>query len=144
VSWMSKLNNEASRLAVQLGLRSATDVTGFGLIGHTLEVAEASSVGMQLSLESIPIFDFAHRYASLGYFAGGAFDNRHYFGTRVRFVKQISEPEEMLLFDPQTSGGLLLVVPPKSLSALQESAQKSNLSHWVIGEVVRGAGINIV
>lgn len=143
VTWMSTLNNAASRLAIQLGLRCATDVTGFSLIGHAQEIAEASQVGLKLSFETIPILEFALRYARLGIFPGGAFDNRSHFGPKVNFVKKISEAEEMLLFDPQTSGGLLLAVPSQTLSSFKDLASTIDLQHWVIGEVVHGTGIII-
>jgi selenide,water dikinase len=144
VKWMGKLNSDASQLAVQSGLHSATDVTGFGLTGHAMEIADASGVCIQLDFKSIPFFDFSLRYARQGTFPGGAFDNKHYFGEKVHFTVQISEPEQMLLFDPQTSGGLLLIVPPDTLPSFQKHAQEINQSFWVIGDVVQGAGIIVV
>jgi selenide,water dikinase len=142
--WMKKLNREASILAVEFGLRGGTDVTGYSLLGHGLEMAEASGVGFRLELEKIPFVSCADKYAAMWTFPGGASDNRLHFGPRVRFDACISDEKQMLLFDPQTSGGLLLAVPKPGKDAFLKKAQEIDLPVWVIGEVVEGAGIDVV
>jgi selenide, water dikinase len=143
VGWMKKLNQAAGALAVEFGLRGATDVTGFSLLGHGLEMAEASNVGFRLEMEEIPFVSCAQKYAELHTFPGGASDNRLYFGPRLRFAADITEEKQMLLFDPQTSGGLLLAVPGSRKNAFLKRAQEIDLSAWVIGEAVEGAGIDV-
>lgn len=144
VGWMKRLNDKAAALAVEFSLRGGTDVTGFSLLGHGLEMAEASGVGLRLEMEKIPFVSCAQKYAEIWTFPGGASDNRLYFGPRIRFADGISEERQMLLFDPQTSGGLLLAVPRSETAAFLERAQEAGQPAWLIGEVVEGAGIDVV
>lgn len=144
VGWMSRLNKSASELAVEFGLRGGTDITGFSLIGHGLEMAEASGVSLQIEYEKVPFVSCARKYAEMGAFAGGAFDNRSYYRSRVTFKKELDEPAEMLLFDPQTSGGLLLGVPQEKLSAFLKRADEVDQPAWVIGTAKNGKGIELV
>jgi selenide,water dikinase len=143
VSWMKCLNKGASELALEFGVRGGTDITGFSLLGHALEVAQASGVGLRLDFERIPFVSSAHRYAAEFIFPGGAYDNRLYFGPEVTFASKIDEPSQLLLFDPQTSGGLLLSVPADKLEALLGRAIEMSQPAWVIGEVVDGEGIEV-
>jgi selenide,water dikinase len=144
VNWMRRLNAGAGRLARQAGVRAATDVTGYGLLGHASEMAEASGVGMRIHLGSIPFFSSARFYARRGYFPGGSADNRLYFSSRVNFGPSIGDEDQMLLFDAQTSGGLLLCVPGGSIAGFLASAGQAGQPAWVIGEVVAGQGIRVV
>lgn len=143
VEWMSRLNQTAGELAVELDLRGGTDVTGFSLLGHGSEMAAASRVALYLDYTQIPFIPFAHKYAELGTFPGGAFDNQSHFKPKVKFTKELSEPEEMLLFDPQTSGGLLLGVPQDKLQTFLGRAEEMKQPVWIIGEVREGEGIVI-
>jgi selenide,water dikinase len=141
---MLRLNDKASRLAVELGLRSATDVTGFSLLGHAMEMADASGVGMRFFWKAIPFMDGARDYAAAWHFPGGSHDNRAYFGPRVTFRVALEEHEQMLLFDAQTSSGLLLCVPQDRRDAFLERARAIDLPPWVIGEIIARAGIEVV
>jgi len=143
VGWMKRLNDVAGQLAVAFGLRAATDITGYSLLGHASEVAQASGVGLRLHFEQVPFTRGAPRYAEAWTFPGGASDNRLYFGPQVRFASDIDEASQMLLFDPQTSGGLLMAVPPEKLQPLRERAAELQQPLWVIGEVVEGSGIEV-
>ena len=143
VSWMVRLNKDAAELAVAHGLRGGTDITGFSLLGHSVELAEASGVGLHYSFNDIPILDPAWRYAEQFIFPGGSSDNRLYFGSRVAFAPGISESAQMLMFDAQTSGGLLLSVPSGSLDAFLSDASRIEQPAWVVGEVVEGKGIQV-
>ena len=143
VAWMKKLNREAGALAVEFGLRGGTDVTGYSLLGHGLEMANASGVGFRLEMEKIPFVSCAQKYAGQGTFPGGAYDNRLHFGPKVRFATGISEEEQMLLFDPQTSGGLLLPVPGSKVAVFLKRAEELGQPAWVIGDVIGGEGIEI-
>ena len=143
VAWMQRLNRTASLLAVEFGLSAATDVTGFSLLGHGLEMAEASGVALYFDYTQIPFVSGARKYAEMFTFPGGASDNRLYFGPRVEFAPSIDEAGQMLLFDPQTSGGLLLGVPQEKLPAFQTRAKELGQPAWVIGEVREGQGIQV-
>ena len=121
-TWMKKLNVSAANLAAEFGVQAATDVTGFSLLGHGVEMAEASSVGFRLHLPSIPFLSGARRYAEGGNFPGGSADNRMYFCDRVSFAHSIDEANQMLLFDAQTSGGLLLALERQKVNAFLERA----------------------
>lgn len=143
VDWMKRLNKFACQLATESSLRGGTDITGYGLLGHGLEMAGASGVALELEFEKIPLLSGAHAYAEKGIFPGGAFDNRNYFGQHVRFAGRLGEPEQMLLFDPQTSGGLLLGVSPEKLEIFLSRAEEMQQSVWVVGRVGAGTGIEV-
>jgi selenide,water dikinase len=119
IDWMMKLNKSASELAAQHGVKGATDITGFSLLGHLSEMTQASGVLAILTFSAIPFLSSARRYAELGFFPGGAANNQMHFGSRVTFDVKIDEITRLMLFDPQTSGGLCFGVtrtmkPPSS------------------------------
>jgi selenide,water dikinase len=143
VGWMKRLNREASELAAEFELRGGTDITGYSLLGHASEMARASGVGLRFFQERIPFTRGARRYAEDWIFPGGASDNRLYFGPQVRFAAGIDEPSQMLLFDPQTSGGLLLAVSPEKLDGLLGRAAQLGQRLWEVGEVIEGQGIEV-
>jgi selenide,water dikinase len=143
VRWMKRLNKSASELALTAGVRSATDITGFGLLGHAWEMATASEVGLRFDFARIPWCGQAWDYAARWILPGGAYDNAEYFGPQVRFAAALKQEEQMLLFDPQTSGGLLLAVPPDQIAALLDRAPASRQPLWVVGEVVAGNSIEV-
>ena len=107
-------------------------------------MAQASGVGFRLSFQRIPFMRGAQRYAQEYIFPGGSSDNRLFYGSHVRFSPEIDEPSQMLLFDAQTSGGLLLCVPPETLPSLLGGAAERELALWEVGEVVEGEGIEVV
>jgi selenide,water dikinase len=144
VGWMKQLNKTASQLANEFDLRAGTDITGYSLLGHALEMAEASGVALNFELAKIPFISCARKYADKGCFAGGAFDNKMYFKSKVKFAESIDEQNQMLLFDPQTSGGLLLGVPQAKLYSFSMKAKELGQAIWVIGETRRGIGLEIV
>ncbi len=144
VRWMVALNDRASSLALSCGVRSGTDVTGYSLLGHGLEMARASGVGLRLAMRRIPFLAGAARYAQLGAFPGGTIENQAFFSPDVRFDPAIDDRQQLLLFDTQTSGGLLLAVPGSALADLKERAARMDQPVWEIGEVVPGSGIEVV
>jgi selenide,water dikinase len=144
VTWMKKLNREASQLACEFNLKAATDITGYGLLGHGWEIAQASQVGLQIDYQKVPLLSAAYKYAQAGCFPGGASDNRLYFGNHIGFNSQVDEIGQMLLFDPQTSGGLLLCVPEPVLPAFVVRAHEIHQSIWEIGHVVPGNSIEVI
>lgn len=141
VGWMKRLNRDAARLSVSHGLQAATDVTGFGLLGHAWEMAAASGVGLRIDYGALPFLSGANSYASQWCFPGGAADNRLYYQQHVDFAPAISEANQMLLFDPQTSGGLLIGLSESKFQSWREDAVAQQIPFWVIGEVVPGERI---
>jgi len=144
VDWMKRLNRGGRDLAVEFGVRTATDITGFALAGHALEMANASGVAFEITFESLPFLRNARTYARQWAFPGGASDNRLFYGDSVHFTRTFDEADEMLLFDPQTSGGLLMAVNPSKLSAFLSMAKAIAQPVWEIGKVVNGNGIQVV
>ena len=143
VRWMKRLNKVASRLAVEFGLCGGTDVTGFSLLGHASEMAQASGAAVRILAEKVPFVSCARKYAGMGAFPGGLFDNLSFFGQHVHFAPDISEETRMLLFDPQTSGGLLLAVPRRKLAGFLERFEQVGQPAWVVGEVFMGEGLEV-
>lgn len=143
IEWMKRLNKYASQLAIEFGLRGGTDVTGYSILGHGLEMAQASGVSLAFDFEKIPFISGARKYAERGCFAGGAFDNKSHFESRVKFGDSIDEENQMLMFDPQTSGGLLLGVPHEKLKALLARANELDQAVWEVGRVEAGSGIRV-
>ncbi len=144
VGWMTKLNKTAGQLAIEFNLRGGTDITGFSLLGHGWEMANAANLSLELEYHKIPFVSCARKYAEMGAFAGGLFDNQAYFRSHVQFNQALDEPSQMLLFDPQTSGGLLLGVPQEKLEAFMKRAKELEQPAWNIGKVKEGKGIQIV
>ena len=144
VDWMQRLNAEAARLGLDHGVRAATDVTGFSLLGHAWEMAFHSQAGLRMDWDKIPFTSGARRLAQEFAFPGGSHDNRAYFGPHVTFQRQLEEFQELLLFDAQTSGGLLMAVKPDALPGLLADAEKSGQPLWEIGEVTAGDQITVI
>ena len=144
VGWMKQLNRVASQFATEFKLSGGTDITGYSLLGHGLEMANASGVSLRLEFEKIPFVKGARKYAEQGIFPGGAFDNRKHFEPDVEFAASIDDPNQMLLFDPQTSGGLLLGVPQEKLEAFLAQVAELNQRAWLVGTVQAGTGIHVV
>ena len=143
IEWMERLNRDAAKLAVAFNLKAATDITGFSFLGHAWEMAEAAGVGLQVDFERVPFISCAKKYAQAWSFPGGAFDNKLYFGSHVDFDPAIPEEFQVLLFDPQTSGGLLIGVPEKKITDFISTAQSEGIPVWEVGEVVAGDRITV-
>ena len=143
VTWMKLLNKTASQLAIEFELRGGTDITGYSILGHGLEMANASGISLTIEIANVPFISGARKYAEMGCYAGGAFDNKTYFESQVQFSDSIDEENRMLLFDPQTSGGLLLGVQQKKVDAFMARARELNQAIWVIGHVEDGSGIKV-
>ena len=143
VGWMKRLNRDAARLAVQFELKAATDITGFGFLVHAWEMASRAGLGLQIDFDRVPFISCAKKYAQGWSFPGGAFDNKLYLGDHVTFDEHLPEEDQMLLFDPQTSGGLLIGVPQEIIDDFLGDAARKDIAVWVVGEVVSGAGIAV-
>ena len=143
VGWMKRLNQGAAQLATQFGLRAATDITGFSFLGHAWEMASAAGVGLRIRFRDVPFISCAKKYARAFTFPGGAYDNKLHFGEHVTFDPAIPEDEGFLLFDPQTSGGLLLGVPEEKIADFLAAARAADQPAWLVGQVVSGERILI-
>jgi len=143
VASMKGLNRAASRAALAAGVRAATDVTGFGLLGHALEMAEASGVCFRFDRDALPFLPGAARLAADMVFPGGAFANLEHFGPRLARSRPLSDAEAMLLADPQTSGGLLVAVPPGGEESFRETVERGGGQPWRVGEVAEGSGVEV-
>ena len=143
VASMKKLNRRAAQLLQQVGVHACTDVTGFSLLGHGYEMAERSNAKLVFDLPRIPFLEGATRYAEDWLFPGGSCRNQEAYKDHVRFAPEISEEMQMLLFTPETSGGLLAAVGPGKIDELAVLFAQAGEDLWVIGEVVDGEGIDI-
>jgi selenide,water dikinase len=119
---MAALNSKAAELARRCGATCSTDITGFGLLGHAMQLARASGVALELGADGVPLLDGAAGFAEQGLLSAAAYTNRDYAGDAVRFDDDVTLPLRDLLFDPQTSGGLLICCPPARVSDLLEWA----------------------
>jgi selenide,water dikinase len=138
VESMVTLNRTASELMKKFGAHACTDITGFSFIGHALEMAAASQVGLVIQSKAIPIFSEAMEYAKLGLVPGGAHSNRKFFSCRVEAQSKADEVLLDILYDPQTSGGLLISLPPGKAEELVAALKKEGHVHsCIVGEVVK-------
>lgn len=135
---MERLNDRAGALALEHGAHAATDVTGFGLVGHALNIARASGVGVRVELERLPIYDSFYRLVEEGITTGCTAGNRANSEDLFRDARGLSAPQLEVLFDPQTSGGLLIAADPESADALLGELRASGHTAAEIGEVIPG------
>jgi selenide,water dikinase len=137
VESMVALNRMASERMQALGAHACTDITGFSLIGHALEMAMASRVGIVIHSKSIPIFPEALDYAKKGLVTGGGHSNRQFFSCRVEADAHALGPLDDVLYDPQTSGGLFVSLARSNAENLVEALKKEEqMDAWIVGDVV--------
>jgi selenide,water dikinase len=145
VEQMLALNRKAAQLMKQVEVHAVTDITGFALIGHSYEVAELSAVTLRFHLDRLPFLDGAKQYADEWLFPGGASCNRDAYHRHVTFAAGVGDEMQMLLYTPETSGGLLICVAPDDAERLADVFSKAGRQYWVVGEAVEGpAGIEVV
>ena len=137
VESMVTLNRAASDWMKKFGAHACTDITGFGFIGHALEMATASQVGLVIDSGAVPVFPEALEYAKLGLIPGGAYSNRQFFSCKVEVHTHVPALLIDLLYDPQTSGGLLISLPSGEAEKLAAALKKEGYIHsCVVGEAV--------
>jgi len=135
VKIMTTLNKFAKDAMLEVGVNSCTDITGFGLLGHTLEMAEGSGVTIKLFSNKIPVIPKAIEYAQMGLIPAGAYSNMSFIGEKVSFSENVAGEIRDLLYDPQTSGGLLISVAKDKAEKLLLLLENSPTEYGVIGEV---------
>ena len=136
VHWMSALNLDAAEVMQEVGAHACTDITGFGLLGHALEMAVASQVEIHLVVSRVPILPDALDMARMGMIPAATFANRN-FCARSMSVEEGVDPVILdCLADAQTSGGLLMAVPPDRIEALHHGLEQRGVPQWEIGQVM--------
>ena len=143
VDQMRRLNRAASEVLVASGIRGATDVTGFGLLGHGLEMARASGTCLAFEAASLPALPGALDAARAGVETGGAAHNRRHAIGSLDVGPGVESEHVTLAFDPQTSGGLLAAVPPASVAAVDRALADAGVDRFWIGQVENGEGLRL-
>jgi selenide,water dikinase len=141
VESMLRLNRHASHLAREAGAHALTDVTGFAIVGHSLEIADRSGVQVVLRARDLPVLPGALEYAEAGIDFGGMGRNMNQLGPRATLAPDLPEAYRRLIFDPQTSGGLLMALDASSAGPLVEALRADGYPSAVIGEVREGSGL---
>jgi selenide,water dikinase len=143
VRWMTQLNAAASRAMVRAGAHAATDVTGFGLLGHANEMARASGVRLRISAKLVPIYELAREMLAIGIAPGGSRKNADEHARFTQYESGVADDIRLLFSDAQTSGGLLIAVSPDTLPSLLAELREPDALAAVIGGVEAGTGIVI-
>ena len=138
IRWMTMLSRDAARVMSDVGVSAATDITGYGLIGHLLEVCVGSKVGAEIRASAVPVLEGARQYLARGFRPAGTTRNEEAFRNRVDV--RVDESEFTLMCDAQTSGGLLISVPPARLQAIEQKFRQSGLFYATIGTVTEHSG----
>jgi selenide, water dikinase len=140
VQSMLRLNRRAARIAREMGARGATDITGFGLLGHAAEMVEASGAGIDVSAARLPLLPGARALAEAGQFSGGMKRNRRHvdavFGTRLSIDPAVPAAVVSMLAEAETSGGLLFSITPERADAVVPAFERHGERCWEIGVVV--------
>ena len=143
IDQMRALNRAAGEILVRHGIAGATDVTGFGLLGHGLEMARASATRFVFEAGSLPALAGALDLAKAGVETGGAAHNRHFVNPELTVGDDVADELVTLAHDPQTSGGLLAAIPPDQIAAVEDDLQKAGVESWRIGRVEGGRGTGV-
>ncbi len=143
VQSMLLLNRHPSHLAREAEVHAVTDVTGFGLLGHAHEMAKLSGVALVLRAGAVPVLPGALEYARRGFLTGGASRNREALAEAVGVDPGVPAEVEDVLYDAQTSGGLLMAVAKGRASWLESRLKEDGFSGWRIGYVEEGEGITV-
>lgn len=141
---MTQLNKTAAKLMLKHNAHSATDVTGFGILGHAYEMANASGVSIKIDFDKLPLIPKALEYAEAGNLTGGANANMEYLQDKVQISSDLKKAEIDILYDAQTSGGLLIALSPENGDKFLTEALSIGLTVSEIGEVVEKSEFGIV
>jgi selenide,water dikinase len=144
VRWMTRLNRDGAEAALAVGARASTDITGFGLLGHATEMAEASGVTLVIQAGRVPLMARAERYAGQWIFPGGSSANREAYQAGVRVEADLPEERLMLLYDAQTSGGLLIALPAEQRDRFAAEMAARHAPWWQIGQVAERGDVPIL
>lgn len=137
--WMKRLNKEAARALESSPVHAVTDITGFGLLGHGWEVAERSGVRLRVRFDDLPFHPGAMRYADELLFPASAGKNQSAYGEHVTFAPHLEYEMQLLVFCPETSGGLFISLPPDEAEAYRARCERAGQQTWLVGEVLEGS-----
>ena len=132
---MAALNRAARDVMVKYPVHSCTDVTGFALLGHSFEMAQGSGVTVHIQTENVPFHKEAWAFADMGLVPSGAYRNRDYAEAGVRLTREIARPMQDILYDPQTSGGLLIALPEEDAAQCLDELRQSVPQAAAVGYV---------
>ena len=135
VASMTTLNRKAAEIIQDIGVHACTDITGFGLIGHAYEMAKAGGCAFCFNSAAVPVFPEALEYARMGLVPGGSHSNRSFYEPFVEYREAVSDELRDILYDPQTSGGLLFSVAENKKDALLKKFRKEKVDAFVVGRV---------
>lgn len=136
VRHMAALNRDAAACAKEIGVNACTDITGFGFLGHAAEMARASKVSLLIESSPLPLLPGALEYARMGLLPAGAYRNRSFLSGEVVFDESVPQEVQDVLYDPQTSGGLLVSVASGKAAAMIKRMRKKGVAGSVVGKVV--------
>ncbi len=138
IEGMLRLNRDAADAMATVEVHAATDVTGFGLLGHLHSMARASGVAARVEAASVPLLPGAQMLAEAGEVPGGTRSNERFLASRVRWPPHLSDATKTLLSDAQTSGGLLLAVPASEVDGLLRALEQKRVTGAVVGQLTEG------
>lgn len=144
IAQMSQLNKKASESMTNCKASAATDVTGYGLLGHAYEMAEASNVSIRFQSDIIPIMPEVKELAEKGMIPGGAIANRDYLKNRVHIKSTVESGVIPTLFDPQTSGGLLIAISEDKAELFEQEVRDKKVFALAIGEILAKTDFSII
>ncbi len=153
VRWMLTLNRDAALAMVEVGVRAATDVTGYGLLGHLYEMVRERPIGAEVYFEAVPLMPAVRELAEAGVVPGGTRRNLAFLSgrgrdgrLRVDWADGFTEAEKLILADAQTSGGLLIAVPPGRAGTLKAALARRGVPAWEVGRFIpeeAGAAVRV-
>jgi len=144
INIMTSLNDKASKAMVECGASACTDITGFGLLGHMLEMAEASNVTMELELSAVPILHGTLELAEKGVVPAGAKNNLKFVENKIEWQGNIDNIYKEILADPQTAGGLLIAIDSKMVDEFINHLKEYGVEGHIIGKIVKLMDKNII
>ena len=136
---MAELNRKAAEIMSRFEVHACTDVTGFGLLGHLAEMVSGSGLGVRLISDRVPVIRDALGFAAMGLIPAGAYKNREFREPMIAIAETVERTRQDILFDPQTSGGLLISIREDQTDALVEALRNAGIDQAAhIGEVLKG------
>jgi selenide,water dikinase len=141
---MTSLNKAAAELMIELGAHACTDITGFGLIGHASHLIQEGETGIEFDFNEIPFFPEVMDLSRKEVYPGGLERNREFYSPQVEFRGRIPQYKRNLLFDPQTSGGLLIALPPAKAERIVVKLKEYKISAAIIGKIIKDTSHKII
>ena len=134
---MKELNNKPLKIAAKYNISACTDITGFGLIGHLYEMIDNTDFGLSINFKNISLFKNVKKYVKQGMVPGGTYSNLNYLKHKIDNISSIPQQIKLIIFDPQTSGGLAIAISKKYSKKLLNELQQNNIKASIIGEVIK-------